>query len=195
MIARVFVRRSQWAVTRRDPPRAIAFAQAAQEIPGTSGHIRALCAMKAADAYALANDADACERSLADAHAYLDRADRAQPLDLASHEVTPHYVLAAEARCWLWLRPRKALSMYEDAMKRWPRHRTRSRAVHQARLALACMAADEPERAASEGVEALKVARGTKSKVILRDLAHLDDRLAACDVPAAADFREAFATL
>jgi hypothetical protein len=82
MIARVFVRRSQWAVAWRDPPRAIAFAHAAHATPGTSGHLRALCAMKAADGHALANDADACERSLADAHAYLDRADSAQPLDL-----------------------------------------------------------------------------------------------------------------
>jgi transcriptional regulator with XRE-family HTH domain len=195
MIARVFVRRSQWAVAQRDAPRAIAFAHAAHETPGTSGHIRALCAMKTADGHALANDPDACERSLADAHTYLDRADTAQPLDLASHEITPHYILAAEARCWLWLRPRKALTTYEDAINRWPRHRTRSRAVHQARLALACMAADEPERAASEGIEALEIARATKSKVILRDLTHLGHELAACDVPVAADFCEALATL
>jgi hypothetical protein len=195
MIARVFVRRSQWAVARRDAPRATAFAHAARGTPGTSGHIRALCAMKAADAHALADDGDACERSLADAHAYLDGAESAQPLDLAAHEVTRHYLVAAEARCWLWLRPRKALAMYEDAVNRWPRQRTRSRAVHQARLALACVAAGEPERAASEGVEALDTARTTKSKVILRDLAQLDDRLAACDVPAAADFREQFALL
>jgi hypothetical protein len=195
MIARVFVRRSQWAVARRDAPRAIAFARAALETPGTSSHIRALCAMKAADGHALANDPDACERSLADAHAHLDRTDSSRPLDLAGHEVTSHYVLAAEARCWLWLRPRRALTMYEDAIDRWPRHRTRSRAVHQARLALACMAADEPERAAAEGFEALEIARATKSKVILRDLAHLDHQLSARDVPAATDFREAFAGL
>jgi hypothetical protein len=85
--------------------------------------------------------------------------------------------------------------MYEDALRRWPRQRTRSRAVHQARLSLACAAADEPERAVSEGIEALEIARTTKSKVILRDLKQLDRRLAACDVPVAADFREAFATL
>ena len=195
MVARVLVRRSQWAVAGFDAQPAVAFAQAARNISGTSDQIRALCAMKEADAHALADDADACERSLADARAFVDRADTPRASDVAGHELAPHYLLAAEARCWLWLQPHRAIAMYDDAVRRWPHHRTRSRGVHQSRLALACVGADEPERAVTEGIKALEIARTRRSKVIQRDLARLDQRLAACDVPAAADFHEALATL
>jgi hypothetical protein len=195
MVARVLVRRSQWAVAGFDGRKAVAFAKAARGIPGTSEQIRALCAMKEADAHALADDTDACERSLADARACVDRADTPRASDIAGHELTPHYLLAAEARCWLWLQPRRAIAMYDDAVRRWPHHRTRSRAVHQARLALACVGADEPERAVTEGIKALEIARTRRSKVILRDLRRLDQQLVACDAPAAADFHEALATL
>jgi hypothetical protein len=41
----------------------------------------------------------------------------------------------------------------------------------------------------------LEIAHGTKSDVTMRELKRLDDRLAAYDVPAAADFREQFAAL
>ena len=71
----------------------------------------------------------------------------------------------------------------------------RGRGIQHARLALACATADDPDRAAAEGVRALGIARTTKSHTTLRELKRLDRRLATCDAPAAADFREAFATL
>jgi hypothetical protein len=107
----------------------------------------------------------------------------------------PVLILGYDARCWLWLQPRKAVTMFEEVLRRWPRERQRSRGMHQARLALACAAADDPERAAAEGDAALDIARTTKSNGILRELKRLDRRLATCDTPSAADFREAFATV
>jgi len=56
-------------------------------------------------------------------------------------------------------------------------------------------AADEPERAATEGIKALAMARRTRSDTAVRELTRLDHRLATCDAPAAADFRAAFAAL
>jgi hypothetical protein len=88
---------------------------------------------------------------------------------LGSREATTPYVLAEEARCWLLLRPDKAVTTFE--------------------------AAGEPEPAAHEGIAALDIAQDTKSDVTMRELKRLDERLAVCDVPAAADFREQFATL
>jgi hypothetical protein len=53
---------------------------------------------------------------------------------------------------------------------------------------------DVLDRAAADGMKALDMARTTKSDMTMRELERLDAGLAACDVPAAADFREQFAT-
>jgi hypothetical protein len=96
-----------------------------------------------------ARDTLACERSLAEAYDLLGTGgDDAPSGDVLGHEVTAPYVLAADARCWIWLRPAMAISMFEDVLRGWPRDRTRSRGVQQARLAVACAAAQETERAA-----------------------------------------------
>ena len=194
MVAWVLANRSQWAATREHPRHAVALAAAAGRTPGVSTHLRALCALREALGHALAGDAASCERSIADAHGLLDRPDTSNR-ELSGHAVTPPYVLADEARCWLRLRPHKAIAMLEDALRLWPRESTRGRGIHQARLALACAYANEPERAACEGVNALDIARSTRSDIVTRQLKHLDRQLATCDTPATADFREATATL
>jgi transcriptional regulator with XRE-family HTH domain len=197
MIAWILMRQSEWAATRPDPRRAIAFAEAARRTPETRDQIRAVCTLRAAQGHALANDQASCERSLAQARTVLlDRRDTAGDTarqELGGYTVTRPYVLADEARCWIQLRPHTAMTMYQDALRLWPRDRTRSRGVQQARLALACEAANEPERAAAEGLKALEIAQATKSDLTARELKRLNRRLAACDLPAAADFREAFA--
>jgi hypothetical protein len=85
--------------------------------------------------------------------------------------------------------------MIEEVLRLWPLERQRGRGIHQAHLALACAAADEPDRAAAEGLKALDITQATKSDVTVRELRRLDRRLGSFDVPAAADFRERFATL
>jgi hypothetical protein len=181
----------------RDARRAIALARAAGRTPRASDRVRALCALREAQGHALAGDAASSERSLAVADELLDRA-QAPPSrwdDLARNDVTAPAVLAADARCWLWLRPARAIGMLEDAVRTWPRDRRRARGLQQARLALACDAAGEPERAAAEGMTALGIVQTTRSDMTVRELRQLDHRLAACDLPAAADFREALAAL
>jgi transcriptional regulator with XRE-family HTH domain len=196
MVAYVLIRRSHSAVAGLDARQAITFANAAFGIDGTSDQVRALSALKAAHGHALAHDAVSCERSLADAYDLLDAGPREGASgDVLGHEVTVPYVLGADARCWLWLKPFKAIGMFEDVLHRWPRDRTRSRGVQQARLAFACVAANEPERAAAEGLKALDTAQRTRSHITRRELKQLDHRLADYDVPAVADFREAFAAL
>jgi hypothetical protein len=199
MVAWVLLRQSQWAATQGDPQRAVVLADVAGRTRGASRRMHALCTLRLAHARALTHDAASCERSLAVAreglldHASADADDPCE--NLAGRDLTTPYVLAAEARCWIDLRPRKAIPMLEDVLRTWPRGRARGRGVHRARLALACAAADEPERAAREGIAALAIARGTGSEVTMRELKRLDHELAACDVPDAADYREAFATL
>ncbi|MGI9097563.1 MAG: helix-turn-helix domain-containing protein [Solirubrobacteraceae bacterium] len=162
MRAWVLMWQSQWACDRLDPPRAVAFAQAAGRVPDTTDRLRSLSTRQEAYGHALANDATACQRCLDDARAILDCPDPYRRPDLGEPNVTVPYSMAAEARCWLALRPSTAISMFEDVLGLWPADRPRSRGVAQARLALACAVADEPERAAIEGIKALKAAHDAK---------------------------------
>jgi hypothetical protein len=197
MEAWILLWRSRWATEEHDARRAIAFARAAAGTAGTSPRIRALCALKEAHGHALAADVVACEGSLSEAYRLLDRdtADE-DPLDgLGRRNVTRPYLVADEARCWLWLRPRRAIVLFEEASRIWPDDCASHRGVHQARLALACAAAGEPERAGAEGIEAARLARATRSHLNVRELGRLDYRLAACNLPQATGFREALASL
>jgi len=199
IVAYLLMRQSQWAAEELDARRAIAFADAALRIPRASQSTRALCASKAALGHALAGDAASCEHSLAETARLLthrNTSEAATPYeDLSGPLVTAPYVRAAGARCWLSLQPQKAVTMFEDALCHWPRDRARDRGLHQSRLALACAASNEPDRAAAEGIKALSIARTTKSDVTVRELKRLDKRLAGFDVPAVGEFREALAAL
>jgi hypothetical protein len=195
MIAWILLRRSRWAAEERDAERAIALAGAARRTSVASGHIRALCSLKEAQGHAVANATAACERELAAGYDVLSRTDASEPGLSIGRLPTGPYLAAAEARCWLWLRPRRAVTAFEDVLRLLPHDRTRSRGIQRARLAQACAAAGDRERAAAEGLKAMAIVRTTRSDLTMRELARLDHRLAACDAPAAADFREAFATL
>jgi transcriptional regulator with XRE-family HTH domain len=187
MTACVRLRQSQWAVAELDAHNAIRYAQAARQTPAISTEMQALSALRAAQAHALGGDADACQRGLADARQAIERIAPTEPM-VARHELTIGYVAAAEARCWLWLDPGKAIALYEEALRAWPAHRTRSRAVHQARLARGCAANGELDRAAAEGHRALVVAQATRSVLVRNELAALDAALPAT----VGGFHEAF---
>jgi len=196
MVAYVLLRQCRWAIEDDDAHRATAFAQAARNVRDTTPRMRALCALKHAHGYALANDAASCASSLRNADALLERSDATQsdPLgDVARHEISSPYIKADVARCRLWLQPDRAVSAFEDVLRVWPQSRARDRGVQQARLGIAYANANEPDRAASEGIKALRIARATKSEVAVRELKRLDRQLAGYDVPAVGEFREALA--
>ncbi|MCA1700412.1 MAG: hypothetical protein LC790_16535, partial [Actinobacteria bacterium] len=103
------MRQSEWAGSKLQARQAIAFADAAGRIPETTAQVRAVCALRNAYGHAIAKDETSVERSLAEVRStLLDHAgsstDSARP-ELGGHTVTPPYVLADEAHCWLWLRP------------------------------------------------------------------------------------------
>jgi transcriptional regulator with XRE-family HTH domain len=173
IVALARMRQGQWAVQRLDARRAIAFAEDALRTPGTSAQTHARCALRAAHGHALANDAAPCERLLADA------SNAADTLARSPGAVTPSNVRANEARCWGWMKPKKAIVLYETVMREWPRNQMRDGGLHQARLALACAAAGELDRAKTEGRKALAIARTTRSSVAAGELKRLRDALAA----------------
>jgi transcriptional regulator with XRE-family HTH domain len=195
MVAWALMLQSRQAAREDDPHRAIALADAARRTHGTSDQSRALSALRVAHGHAVANDEASFERSLADARGLLDALGQTPPENLGAEYVTPAFVVADEARCWLRLRPRKAIGMFEEALRLWPHDRARGRGLHQARLAVACAAANEPDRAVAEGIKAVDIAEATKSDLTVRELRRLDRRLAAWDLPQNADFHEAVAAL
>ena len=195
MVAWVLMSESREAAAQEDPRRAVALADAALRTPGTSDQSRALSMIRIAHGHAVAEDAASFERVFAAAQGRLNALPQAPREELGAEYVAPAYVAADEARCWIRLRPRKAIAMLEEALLLWPRERARGRGLHQARLALACAAADESDRAAAEGLKALDIARTMKSDLTMRELKRLDRQLAACHAPAAADFHEALAAL
>jgi hypothetical protein len=170
--ALALMRQGQWAVQELDAQRAVAFTQAALHVPGTSTQVRARCALRAANSHALAGDEPACQRRLDDAY------ELAEPSGTPG-AVTRVAVRATEARSWLWMQPRRAIGLYEDALREWPRGQVRDGGVQQARLALACAAAGERGRAEAEGRKALAIARTTRSSVAARELKQLGEALTA----------------
>ena len=84
MAAYVLMRRSLWSAP--DARKATMLADAGSRIRGASAFIRALCALRVAHGHALAGDAAACQRSLADAQRLLpaDHAVMDAPLSVPS---------------------------------------------------------------------------------------------------------------
>jgi hypothetical protein len=91
---------------------------------------------------------------------------------------TPALARGIEARCWSRLEPRKAIPLYERALRDWPRDCVRDGGLHQVHLAAACAAAGELDPSKAEGRKALAIAR-TKSAMAARELRQLRATLAA----------------
>ena len=180
MVAFARMRQSQWAAQQLDAHRAIAFAEAALRIPRTSEQTRARCELRAAFGHALANDVAACERSLAAAEGSLEHGDDPSFVwPWVGRATIRSHVRPDEARCWLRMRPAKAIPLYENVLREWPRDQPAMGGLHQARLALACAAIGEHDRARAEGRKALAIARTTNSGRATRELKRLSAELRA----------------
>jgi transcriptional regulator with XRE-family HTH domain len=177
MIAFVRSRQSQWALQELDARRATRLVEDTHS--RGSAQSRALCASYAALGHALAGDAAACERSLADARSLAERSDSPAPPWAGGFRLGDVYLLTTEARCWLWLEPSKAIPLYEGVLRGWPRNSTRTGGLHQARLALACAASGELDRARAEGGKAFAIFKTTQSTTTARELRRLREQLAA----------------
>ncbi len=166
------MRQAQWAVQEGDGQRAVALAEGALRVPGTSETTRTRVRLRAAHGHALGGDVSACQRHLEAAGEAADGTD-------SPGAPTAYNVQANAARCWLWMQPSKAIPLYESALRTWPRDQMRDGGGHQARLALACAGAGELDRARDEGRRALAIARRTRSIVLHADLKRLAAALAA----------------
>lgn len=162
-----------------DARSAVRHAEGALRVAGASPQTRAWCSRYAAVGHAMAGDAASCERHLAAAYDLIGDDDSPAPPWAGGFRVTRIGTIAAEARCWLVLKPAKSIVLHEDALRDWPRAEARDGGIVQARLALACAKAGEPDRARAEGRKALAIARATSSATVKRELKRLQLALAA----------------
>ena len=154
-------------------PRAAGLAEAALNVRDVSAQTRAWCARQAALGYAYAGDGAACERRLHDAYGFVEHTDSPVPPWAHEFRVTRSGTRATEACCWLAMAPAKAIGVYDDALRDWPRDEVRDRGLHRARLALACAQAGELDRAKAEGANAFAIAKQTRSASAARELRQL----------------------
>jgi hypothetical protein len=166
------MRRAQWAVQDGDGRRAVALAEGALRLRGTSEATRTRVRLRAAHGHALEGDVSACQR-------HLDAAGQAAEDTASPGAPTAYNVRANAARCWLWMQPSRAIPLYESALRDWPHDQLRDAGGHQVRLALARAGAGEPDRARVEGRRALAIARKTRSNVLRTDLKQLGLTLSA----------------
>ena len=170
MVAFVRARQSKFAY---DPRRAVKYAEDALRVRGASAQTRAWCARYAAVGHARRGDTASCERRLHDAYALLEDTDSPAPPWAHPFRVTSSGTRAAEARAWLAMAPVKAIGLYEDALRDWPRAEVQHGGIERARLALACALAGELDRAEAEGAKALVIYKQTRSATAARELKQL----------------------
>jgi transcriptional regulator with XRE-family HTH domain len=173
LVAWARARQAQWT----DPPRAIRLAEAALRTPRADAHTRALCAVRAAYAHARIADVDTTARLLAAAHTLAAQQSASPPLP-ADTPLSGFLVRCWEARCWAELEPAKGVALYDDLLRDWP-HAVgrRDGSLYQSRLAIACAASGQLDRARAEGRKALATARATQSATAARELRQLHDLL------------------
>jgi hypothetical protein len=144
---------------------------------GSGAWARALCAVRAAHAYARIADADTTDRLLTDAHTLAAQQSASPPLP-ADTPLSGFLVRCWEARCWAALEPAKGVALYDDLLRDWPHAiGRRDGGLYQTRVAIACAASGELDRARAEGRKALTIARATNSATAARDLRQLHDLL------------------
>lgn len=176
LAAYMLMRMSQQALDVLDGKKAVGLARRAHDLGQLPPRTSALCLVREAEGHALEGDAGACYASIE--HALrLAGAPPESLSELAGH-CTVQYVRACEARCRQILGDsRVAAQRYEEVLADWPHDARLDEGLWRADLAAAYLDEGEPERAAAEGLSALRVASATSSARTVRAVSTLLPRL------------------
>jgi hypothetical protein len=175
VIAYALQKQARWAIVDGNARRAVALADRALDVHDATPQTLAQSALAAAQALAFAGNGPASAERLQEVEKFLDAGDdgRDRLGPVVTMDGAPHYVAGDMARCRLLLEPAAAVTPYEDVLRDWPREHVRDGGLEQARLAFACAAAGENDRAKAEGRKALAIARQTRSATAARELRQL----------------------
>ncbi len=170
----ILLRKSQMAYTERDAVRVLTLAQAAHHGPWRlPPRVRAEVIQQEARGLAMTGEPIAVvERKLSDAQTLLAAADDgdASPLGAQYDERT---WLLRSASCYIEAgKPREAAALYGDVLASGVLAR-RDEGYYRARRAVACALGGEPDEAAQEGLDALRLAASTNSQRTTREVARV----------------------
>jgi hypothetical protein len=190
MLAWTIFRRSQQAAATPDAAQVIGLARAARRNEERlATPTRAAIRVQEAYGHALDGDEQAAQRLLDEAHTWAagDTVGDAR----AGHGsyCTPGHIEIQRASCWLTTgKPKKAITLYEDALRTLPPVYQRNRAAALSHLAAAYVADGQLERGASTAHAALPATRSSGSRRILAEIKDLGVRLEPHrSLPAVAD--------
>lgn len=174
LLAYILMRMSQQAQLVNDEGAAAALAHSSVRYDRSVGSVRVRAAVhqQAAHASALDGDEFSALSHLDEAHELSEKNhDAEDPYSLASY-CTPTYVAVQRAAVLNTLgKYREALDEYDRVLGDWPREFHRERGVHLARRTLVAVRAGIPDAAVESGLTALAIARETRSRRTIQELA------------------------
>jgi tetratricopeptide (TPR) repeat protein len=180
MLAWTIFRRSQQVTVTRDAARVIGLAQAARrDEEQLATPTRAAIRVQEAYGFALDGDERTSQRLIDDAHAWAGSDTVGDAHEGHGSYCTPSYIEIQRANCWLATgKPKKAITLYEDGLRRLPPVYQRNHAAALSWLAAAYMADGQLEQAASTAHAALPAARSSGSRRTVADIKGIGTKLA-----------------
>lgn len=180
LVAYVLMRQAQRATERRDVPEALTLAQASARGTSLAARDRALCAVRLAQAHALAGEAGACWAALRHAQQLLAAAvDHDEPDAIGQHCGTA-YVIAHEGQCHLLFgKSDRAAAILEDVLQGWPGAYRQDEGMTRTWLATAYALLGRIDEAAEQADTILALAVETGSTRLTTALRRVDTELAA----------------
>lgn len=180
MLAWTIFRRSQQAAAASDAAQAIGLAQAARRNEEQlATPTRAAIRVQEAYGHALDGDERVSQRLLDEAHTWAASDTVGDAHEGHGSYCTPGHIEIQRASCWLTTgQPKKAIGLYEDAVRTLPPVYQRNRAAALSRLAVAYLVDGQLEQAASTAHAALPVARSSGARRILEEIKGVSAELA-----------------
>jgi hypothetical protein len=180
MLAWTIFRRSQQAAAAPDAAQAIGLAQAARRNEEQLARpTRAAIRIQEAYGHALDGNEQASQRLLDEAHAWAASDTVGDAHEGHGSYCTPGHIEIQRASCWLATgKPKKAITLYEDAVRTLPPVYQRNRAAALSQLAAAYLVDGQVEQAASTAHAALPVARSSGAGRILGEIKGVGAELA-----------------
>ncbi|MFB8242433.1 tol-pal system YbgF family protein [Kitasatospora purpeofusca] len=177
LVSYVLMRQAQGAVERGNAGLAVALAGRAWQSAGHSTRDRALCAVRQAEAHALAGDGRGARRAAAEALRLVGEAERAgaagDPVAIGLHCV-PAYVRAHEAHCLMLLDDHQgALTALEEVLADWPDGLRQDGLLARAWLAECLVRTGRSDEAGAAGQQILTANLGVGSGRVHRALVGL----------------------
>ncbi|MFI7209288.1 helix-turn-helix domain-containing protein [Micromonospora aurantiaca (nom. illeg.)] len=180
MVSYVLMRQAQRAAERRDIGKALALAQASTRSLSLAARDRALCAVRQAQANALAGKSAECWAALQNAQQFVEAAEDHDDPEAIGQHCGPAYVIAHVGQCHLLLgKSDHAVAILEEVLHAWPGAYRQDEGMTRTWLATAYALLGRIDEAAEEADKVLALAAEAGSMRLTQALRRVDTELAA----------------